>query len=148
MRELLEKLDIRSTDFVATVGHEDGFFLMNLKNCSRGLACVGNLNKKLFSGLRGVRSLDSEKQLDDGAFDKILAVYSDYLSLDELVRAVDHKGMILVSGVPKSLVDDPKIIGGKKGLLRKFHNQGIFEVWFLRGKKGTFDLLFRVRKYE
>jgi hypothetical protein len=149
MRELLEKLDVRSTDFVATVGHDDGFFLADLKNSTRGLACVGEINKKLFSGLRSVRSLESEKQLDDSAFDKIIAIYDDYLSLDDLIRAADHKGMILVSDIPRNILDDPKVAGGRKGLLMKFHNKGIFEVWFLRGRqKGTFDLLFKVRKFE
>lgn len=148
MKDFLNKLDIRSSDFVATVGFEDGFFLTEMKRLSKGLACVGSINKKTFSDLRGVRSVDSEKQLDDGAFDKILAVYSDYLSLDDLIRSADHLGMVLVTNIPREILDDNTVVGGRKGLLMKFNKQGIFDVWFLKnGRKGTFDLLFKVRKY-
>jgi len=148
MNDLFNKLDIRSSDFVATVGYEDGFFLTELKRASNGLACVGDINKKMFSDLRNVRSVDSEKQLDDNVFNKVAAIYSDHLSLDDLIRSTDHMGMILISEIPREIVDDPKVLGGRKGLLMKFHNKGIFEIWFLKSKKGTFDFLFKVRKYE
>jgi hypothetical protein len=147
MKDVFNKLDIRHSDFVATVGIESEFFLMQLQKSASGLACVGDIDKKTFSDLRKVRSLDSEKQLDDRAFDKIVARYNDYLSMDELIRATDHMGMVLITGIPREIIDDPKVVGGRKGLLMKFAKQGIFEVWFLRGRKGTFDLLFKVRKY-
>jgi hypothetical protein len=146
---IMDKISLRNTDYLASIGIDNELLLINLLKSSSGLVCAGsNMNKKMFVDLRSVRSLESEKDLDDGAFDKIVAVYSDYLSIDDLVRATDHFGMVLIVDIPKEIIADPRVIGGKKGILKKFYDRGIFEVWFLEGnQKDTFELLFKVRKY-
>lgn len=149
MRNVMDKLSIRNTDYFASVGEFNDLFLARMTKSTQGMVCVGSVNKKVFPDLRNIRVLDTEKQLDDGAFDKILAEYNDWLSLEDLIRASDHMGMVLVVNIPKNILDDPKIIGGRLALFKKFRDRGIFEVWFLRSsRKGYFDLLFKVRKYE
>ena len=140
MIQTLEKLSLRKTDYIAMVGDFDGFSLSSILKSASGMVVVGDVNKKMFSNLRDVRSLEHEAQLDEDAFDKILINYSDDLELYNLYKAADHFGLVLITNVPFKVAE---------GYEKTLNAWGIYETWRLNNNfrtKGTCDLLFKVRK--
>jgi hypothetical protein len=136
MLELLDKLDIRTTDYVAVASNVDSGPFNTIKDTVKGVVSFGNC---AFQG-QGVRAVGSVKDLDRDAFDKIIAYYDEGLRVKDLIKASDHFGLVLVKNFPKD----------KRGILFRvaLKKKGIFEVWELENRKsGTLDLLFRVRKY-
>lgn len=136
MTELFEKLSIRTTDYVAIDSRVDSGVWNEIKDTVRGAVSFG---KGAFQQT-GVRSLGSVKDLDPGAFDRVLVYYDDALRVKDLISAADHFGLVLVKNFPR----DKRGIPFRAALKRN----GMFEVWELSCKaSGAVDLLFRVRKY-
>jgi len=140
MREIFDKLSIRTTDYFASIGILNEKFLSKIMNGVKGMACVGPVDKKRYKNLENIRVVKDIKELEESVFDKILAVYSEYLNFKELVKVVDHFGMVLIQDVP---------INKQSVLLNLLGTKaGIFETWILRNRNQSFvDLLFKVRKY-
>lgn len=140
MQEVFDKLSIRTTDYVATIGVKDERFLSQMLDSVKGMVCVGDINKKKFKNLENVKVVKSVGDLDNSAFDKVLVSYGDNFRAKELIDISDNLGMVLVGRLPKDMRGK-----GFKIALRKM---GIFEIWELeRNLSNSVDLLFRVRKY-
>ncbi len=140
MKDVFEKLFVRSSDYVATVDVEDGYILSHLFKHSKGLVCAGRISNKNFEGLGTVKVVKGVKQLDQSIFNKVLAVYSDELNFKGLVNSVDNLGLVLLCRVPEE----------KKEVIENLLAQkaGVFEIWDLNSdKQNCIDLLFKVRKY-
>jgi hypothetical protein len=140
MKDVFEKLSVRSTDYIATVDVEDSTILSNLHSSCKGMVCVGKVSNKNFEGLGTVKLVKGVKQLDPSIFNKILAVYNDELNIKGLVTATENFGLVLICRVPE---EKRELF---TGLLAQ--KAGIFDVWNLDSdKKGAIDILFKVRKY-
>ena len=96
MKDVFDKLFVRSTDYVATVDVEDSDVLSDLYQSSKGLVCVGKVSDKNFEGLGTVKMLKGVKQLDSSIFNKILAVYNDELNIKGIVSAAENLGLVLL----------------------------------------------------
>jgi hypothetical protein len=136
MKDLHEKLSIRTTDYVAIDSYFDSGVWNGVRDSVRGAVSFGVAAFQQ----PGVRNFGSVKDLDPDAFDKILVNYTDGLRVKDLIKAADHFGLVLVKNFPRDKKGFPF-----RGALKK---NGIYEVWDLGNEKpGTIDLLFRVRKH-
>ena len=136
-----EKLSLRTVDYFASIGIDDGVFLSGFVDMTKGTACVANFNKDRFKKLANSKVVEDVRSLDDSVFDKVLANYSDDLNIRQLVRITDNFGMVLIQNVPNNK---------QKVLTRLLNNKaGIFDIWTLfNNRVGSCDLLFKVRKYN
>ena len=140
MKNILDKLMIRSSDYVATVDVEDDNVLSKIYRIAKGMICAGKVGQDDLSGLEKIKVVKNIKQIDEDVFNKIIVIYSDEINLKSLVRIAEHLGHVLICEIP---IDKKEIF---ENLLAQ--KAGIYETWDFAGdKKGCVDFLFKVRKY-
>jgi hypothetical protein len=140
MKNVLDKLMMRSNDYVAAIDVEDDHVLADIRSTAKAMVCVGKAGSVGFEGLKDIKVFKSIKQVDESVFNKVLVTYSDELNLKNVVRIAENLGMVLICGVP----------GDKKEVFENLlaRKAGIYEVWdFESDKKDNVDFLFKVRKY-
>jgi len=140
MRNVLEKLMVRSSDYVATIDVEDDYTLASMYDAAKAMVCVGRMGQDSFEGLKNTKVIKNIKQMDDNIFNKIVASYSDDLNLRSVVRVAGHMGLVLICDVPEQKKEIFESLLAKKA--------GIYEVWDLESDTNEcVDFLFKVRKH-
>ena len=89
MQEIFDKLSVRTTDYIATIGVEDERLLSEMLGSVKGMVCVGDINKKRFKNLEDVKVVKSIEDLDRSAFDKVFTIYGNNFKVRDLINNSD-----------------------------------------------------------
>ena len=115
-------------------------------------------NLKSKNQMKDIRFVESMRDLDESAFDRIICFYWEGLfyptpeqAMNKLIESGDNKSLVLVSGIPDG--KDKKsngVLRFKKEHFEEYiESKGICDYWFVdRNNEEKFDIIFKIIKWS